>query len=149
MNPKRELGKIESVFQGPEDHDIITCSVHIEFDSGGAQGFGYLALGNLLEDFVNDLCATFNVKNLKDLIGKKCFALRCFSGHNEPIDGLESIETGKKFIINHWRKKHFANTKTTLQDKIESLNNRINSNIRQIESFNKELEFIKTDYTEL
>jgi hypothetical protein len=79
MNDTREKGKIIDVFRGKEDHGILTINIGVEFEGGSHQGFGNLCLDSeeMADDLVADLCAVFNVKKLKDLVGKKCYALRC------------------------------------------------------------------------
>ena len=79
---KRELGIVDYVTYGKEDHDILTCSIGIDFD-GSHQGFGGLCLDEKVgPDFVNSICELFDVSFLKDIVGKKVYALRCFSDWN-------------------------------------------------------------------
>ena len=50
---KREPGVIADVWSGKdEDHDILTCSIGIDFKGGGHQGFGQLCLDENLLPFL-------------------------------------------------------------------------------------------------
>jgi len=121
----RVRGKIRSV-RGPhrEDHGILTTSVYI--DCGYVQGFGGLALDEgLADDYVHDLCATFGVRGMDELVGKECYALYSFGEYNELIEGLESADTGKRFLHNAWRKKLAPDTRSILDQKRENLENDI------------------------
>ena len=121
----RVAGVVESVSKPAiEDHGILTMYVTIALNGGKGshQGFGGLALNNkIVNSYVRELCETFDVLNLSDLKGKKCFALYSFDSLNEPIEGLESLDTGKRFLHNVWRKKHFPETGSVLYQKRESL----------------------------
>lgn len=145
---KRELGTISDVKYGVEpDHGIVTCSLGIDF-KGSQQGFGNLCLDDdLLKDFLKELCATFGVKKPKDLKSKACYALRCFSSWNENIEGLESVDTKKRFIISKWRRKHFPNSDNPLQAKINRLQSDIVCAERRITDAERELKTIKDKYT--
>ncbi len=144
---KRELGTIVDVWSGKEDHGILTCSIGIDF-RGSHQGFGNLCLDKkILPDFMEGVCETFGVKTLNELVGKQCYALRCFSHWNEPIEGLETLD-GKRFTLFSWRKKHFPNSKSPYEERISSLKNRIASDMRRIDDAYKELRKIHTEYTD-
>ena len=146
---KREPGVIADVWSGKdEDHDILTCSIGIDFKGGGHQGFGQLCLDeNLLPFFIKDLCNTFGVSELKDLVGKKYFALRCFGFWNDAIEGLEA-EDGKRFTITSWRKKHFCDVKDPLENRIQNIKSDIFSGLRRVKSSREELKTVKKDYTD-
>lgn len=115
-----EHGTIANVFRG-EAHGIETISIGIDFE-GSQQGFGGLALQTkaLADDFAADLCATFGVGKLDDLRGKRCTALRCFPYNNEPIEGLEAPD-GRRFILTAWRRRHYPDTLTPLNERSESI----------------------------
>lgn len=105
----RVRGKVESV-KGPHDNDHggLSTWVHLELNSGWHQGFGGLHLDpRLADDYVRDLCVAFNVRGMDELVGKECFALYSFGDFNETIEGLESADTGRRFLHNSWRKKNF------------------------------------------
>lgn len=113
----RVRGKIESV-KGPHDNDHggLTTWVHLELGTGWHQGFGGLMLdARLADSYVRDLCVAFGVRGIDELVGKECYALYCFGEHNETIEGLESVETGQRFLHNAWRKRHFPDTKSTFE----------------------------------
>lgn len=86
----REKGKIASA-SIDDDHGHHSVWLMLEFEGSG-QGFGGIALGlpengtALLDDYVASICKTFGVSELKRLVGKECYALRCFDINNEPIE---------------------------------------------------------------
>lgn len=106
--------------------------VHVKYGAdgiygGGHQGFGGIVLGTidkpapeLMKSYVADLCAAFDAQDLERLAGMKCDVLFSFPGWNGTIEGLEG-PTGKRFTITGWRRKHFPDTKTPLQQRIEDL----------------------------
>ena len=144
---KRQLGKIVDVWSGKEDHGILTCSIGIDF-CGGHQGFGNLCLDEqTLPDFIESVCKVFGVKNLKDLVGKECYVLKCFSHCNEPIEGLETLDD-KRFTLSSWQKKNFPNSKSPYEKRICSINSRIASDIRRIYAAYEELNNLKSEYTD-
>lgn len=131
----KELGTIKDARVYVEHRDILTSYITIDFDSGGTQGFGGLNLGNkkIAKSYTDDICKAFGVKNLEDIVGMKCYALRNFSTWNEIICGLETLD-GKRFTHYAWRKKMFPeHTKHPLAEKLESLND-------DLEYFKKKIE---------
>ena len=150
MSQTRELAKVGRVFRGKEDHDILTISISMEgVDSGWGQGFGGLCLGDdkLADDFEADIKAIFGVNKLEDLVGKQCYVLRCFDQWNENIEGLESLD-GKRFTLTKWRKKHFPETKSPLEDRIDSIHRSISSFTRRINQESDDLKTIRSKYVE-
>jgi hypothetical protein len=118
----RIRGKVLSV-EGPHDNDHggLTTWVHLKLD-GWHQGFGGLMLdAGLADDYVRDLCVAFGVRGLDELVGKECCALYSFNDSTETIEGLESIDTRRRFLHNAWRKKHFPETKSILEQQRERL----------------------------
>jgi hypothetical protein len=146
----RELGKVGDIFIGKEDYGIFTCSISIEFKGGGVQGFGGLCLNKdkLGISFVDDLCKTFGVKELDDLKDKECYALRCWDGFNDRIEGLESVDTGKRFIISNWRRKMGFESLSPLEERRKSLNTDIEFAKQKIERCKKELKNLEKNYTD-
>ena len=149
-NGNRELGKVANIFVGKEDHGIFTCSISIEFNGGGSQGFGGLCLNEdkLGKSFVKDLCETFGVKELDDLKDKECYALRCWDGFNDRIEGLESVNTGKRFIISNWRRKMGFKSLSPLEEKRNSLKTDIEYAKQRIERCKQELKILEKNYTD-
>lgn len=142
---------IESV-KGPhtEDHGILTTMVTVKAGYGYHQGFGGLCLdkGKIANSYVSALCKAFDVKTMDELVGKKCFALYCFGEHNEPIEGLESADTGRRFLHNAWRKKHFPETVNTLAQKIESIRSTIAWAKRRVVEEEARLAALKSHYVD-
>jgi hypothetical protein len=57
------------------------------------------------KSYVADLCAVFATSDLMELEGKEAFALRNFDFLNEPIEGLESLVTGRRFTVMGWARR--------------------------------------------
>lgn len=141
----RERAVIKEMQIGTEDHGINTCWITLEFGSS-VQGFGGLILNNakLRRSFVSDLCKVFDVSQPEELVGRKCYALRCFGVHNEPIEGLEEALTGKRFVMTDWIKKHqpetkdvLTRTKEALQTQIAQLEARIKRDKQHLKTIHK------------
>ena len=145
----RVIAIIEDV-EGPyvEDHGILTTNITVKAGYGYHQGFGGLCLGEkkYADDYVATLCKAFGVKKLKELIGKKCFLLYSFGDLNEPIEGLESIDTGKRFLHNEWRKKHWPETKSTFKQEVERIESTISWTKRRMMEAQKRLTTLKSKY---
>jgi hypothetical protein len=147
-NLTRDPGVVDNVFYGKENHGILTVWLGIDF-GGSYQSFGGLALSEeVAPDYVSELCKTFEVERIEDIKGKKCVALRCFDEWNSIIEGLET-ESGARFINFQWRKKHFPETKSPLEERREHLQRRIALGQRQISEELKELSNLDASYHEL
>jgi hypothetical protein len=145
---KRRKGTVDSVFYGVEDHGILTMYVGIKFDVGGYQSFGGVCLNETLgPDFKRSVCDAFGVRDMELLKGKRCHALYAFGEHNEPILGLEG-PTGKRFIINTWRRKHFPDTNSVLEQKAESQLREIRFLERRLFEERNRLAKLEENYTE-
>lgn len=147
---KREEGVIESIFVGKEDHGIPTVQLMVSATRGGFQGFGGLALtdSKAMEGFQKSLCETFGVNNIQDIKGKKCYALRCFGFLNDTIEGLESVDTGKRFTITSWRNMMGYKSPNPLEQRRERLTNDIKWANRQIRECQAELSLLDSEYTD-
>ena len=130
----RELGKVDRVHSGEEDPGIDTVDLGIDFKGGGHQGFGGLCLNDkkFKDSFIKELCETFGVYDLQDIAGKECYALRCWDGWNEPIEGIESVDTGRRFVISVWRKKMGCKDTDPLESKRDRYNRDIENALRRI-----------------
>ena len=56
--------------------------------------------------FIRELCETFGVSKLDDLVGKECHGLWAYGRHNESIEGLEAPD-GKRFTMTSFRRRHW------------------------------------------
>lgn len=150
MSNTREKALIDSVVSGKEDHGILTCSIGCKMLAGSYQSFGNLALDeNLLLDFHLSLCQTFNIYDIKNLVGKECYVLRSFDSYNEYIEGLEAIPSGKRFTLTAWRKKHFpSKTVSKLEERTNSLKSSIESYKRRIREIQAQLKNLKNIYVD-
>lgn len=114
---QKELARVESIFIGFEDRHIFTVQLMLEFESGGIQGFGGLALSyeneargvvgkQMSGDFIVQLLEVFEAKDTYSLKHKVCYAIN--TGYNTPIIGIESVNFGggqkKTFRIEEWQK---------------------------------------------
>ena len=147
IDGQKELGKIVSVDVSHESDERPSVWVIVKF-KGSGQGFGglYLNTEKLLESFVNSLMQPFNADYVEDLVGKKCYALRCWGHHNDSIVGLESFDTGRRFTIDGWRKKMGFKFKNPLESRRDSLNLDIDSARRRIKECEKTLKTLEDNY---
>lgn len=145
----REEGTIASVFSGRAYHEIPTVCVDIDLGGGCHQGFGNLVLDEKGEKlFLRELCDLFHVQDPKQLVGKKCFALRSFSEWNTPIEGLEAPD-GKHFTITSFRKRHYPNnSQSVIRSKKQSLRDDIARYKHQIKEAEQDLEALDDDYVD-
>lgn len=117
---KKRAATIVNVSYGVEDHGMLTCHVYLSMDDGAHQAFGGLDLqGNQGPDFVQSICKLFNVQDLEDAIGKRCYALCSFGYLNETIEGLEN-ESGNRFTITSFSKKYDATVQSRLEREMQS-----------------------------
>lgn len=144
---KRVSAIIDSVRE-PHSNERGSLTVWTYLKMGAwYQGFGGLALDEeLANSYVHDLCAAFAVRNLGDLVGKKCFALYAFSGLNEPIEGLESASGGRRFIHNAWRRKHFPDTRSLLDRRLVSVESALNMAKNRLENLRLEYAELPEDF---
>lgn len=128
------------------DHGGITTWVGLDIKKGMNQGFGGLMLNEALaDDYVRDLCAAFGVRGMDELVGKECYALYAFSDRLN-IEGLESVETGRRFLHNTWRKKHFPNTKSLFEQKQDGYASEIVWAERRAQDARERLSKMQEDY---
>ena len=144
---KREPGVITYQDIGPEDHGILTCSVQIAF-TGSVQAFGNLALDSAqLDSFVSCLCAAFGVQHPSELVGKKCFTLRCWGDLGDTIEGLESVDTGRIFTITGWCKRCDIKRGSPLEMRRQSIVREIAHLERRLAEERGRLALVREGYT--
>ncbi len=147
---KREEAVVGEVFYGIEDHGILTCSLgmHLGASGGSYQSFGNICLDkeNTGPDFKKALAEFFGC-SFDAIKGQKCYALRCFSGCNEGIEGLE-LENGRRFILTEWRRRHWPKTPNPLEARRASLVQQIDNWTRRVQECSRELAMVESDYTE-
>lgn len=161
-NPDGYDATITDVFYGKEDHGILTISIGLDFDDGGHQGFGGLCLSEpLAEDFERCVCAIFNARKLDELKGRRCRALFNFKGWNENIAALETGSPGAgqgvagsrlsilRFTINTWRKRHFPETTSVLEQRLEKQRHHIKCLKLDLERAKATLKEIPSTYIDL
>lgn len=162
MKKHRELAIIEKAERTLDRdffHSIWVTLKFLDEDGFGTtwhQGFGGICLGTidnpdefLFESFRHDLCDAFNVNRLDELKGQKCFALYSFAGYNETVEGLESHDTGRKFVVTSWRRKHFPEQNgDPLKERISRLKSTIERSQDRVKRAREELRTIKKDYVD-
>jgi hypothetical protein len=116
----KELGKVDRVYFGGEDHGIWTISVQINF-GGKVQSFGGVALDQWSEedhrrigtaaglDLIIQLCRLFGVDQLEGLVGRPVYALRESPDWGALIVGLETppFDGGKRLLLSEWQARWF------------------------------------------
>lgn len=120
-----ELGIIERVFFGREDHGILTFMLFFDF-GGSAQGFGGYALDSFDKakdrrvgtaagtDLILRLLDTFNVDSLNSIKGRYAYAIRKSEGFNAQIVGLRTPKPDgdKTLMIADWQAEWFPEALT-------------------------------------
>lgn len=122
---QRQAGTIVSAtFMGADKLRERRCCVQVAF-KGGQQPFVCDTLDGLTKQFEHDLCCCFDAKLLGDIQGKKCYALRCWGGPDDPIEGLGSVDTGRIFTLTGWRRKQLKARGVTCPSPLEVARQRI------------------------
>jgi hypothetical protein len=143
----RQHGTIESVRYGDDDGRCDTCWIFVNF-GGSVQGFGGYVLNEHLGAWNAELCKLFDVAAVDELVGKNCWALRSFSGWNEPIEGLETVD-GRRFIATaFWRPRLGRPVQSVLAKRRESIESSIASLTRRINDETRTLARLEADYVE-
>jgi hypothetical protein len=106
MSDTRELGIITSA--SVDTDQFTSVWVQVEYDQGGSQGFGGLALNEeaLREDYIHDLLDTFDKPRLAELVGQRVWVLRRRPDWQARIEGLTSVATSRRFTHTDWQRKH-------------------------------------------
>lgn len=145
----REMGVVDHVRTGKdEDRGFYTTSVFLDLEGSG-QAFGFLVMDEpLMQRFNKALCETFDVRRVEQLVGMGCYALRCWGFHNDFIEGLETLDGGKRFTITGWRRKEGIFQKTPLEMRRESMEKEIAGLKRRIISIEEDLAGIDAGYVD-
>jgi hypothetical protein len=143
----KELGVIENVFVGKEDHGIPTVSIMITFNDGfTSQGFGNLCLTKETQPvYLDKVCSLFGVDHYKELKGKKCYALRSFDCWNEYIEGIETLD-GKRFTHTDFRYDVHGRKDTVLEQRKKDMEERIARHHEDIKRLKEEMKHLDDDY---
>ena len=144
-----EEAVVDKVFYGKEDHGILTCCLYLRLGTGGSgQGFGNLVLDPETSgpDFKRSLSEFFG-KPFDAIVGSKCFALRCWGHFQDHIVGLE-LPSGKRFTLYAWRKKHWPDTQTPLEERRKGSRNEIAWLERRLREERERLENIAEGYVD-
>ena len=146
---KRERGTIKHARLETADNGINTLWLSIEFP-GSSQGFGGLALDDhrLAISFCHELCKAFDASGVRQLEGMACFALRCWGTNNDPIVGLESVDTGKRFTLVGWRRRQGFADPGELARQTEHLRNELAWAKRRAAELEHEIEVVAYGYTD-
>lgn len=137
-DPHYSPGKIRGVNHYFEDRiGQMSSYIYIDYDDGGTQGFGGIALGpkdgKFEKAWVRELCLHFEVSKLEELVGLKCHVLRCWDEWNTTIDGIEA-PNGSRFTIRGFLKRNLKDYQETsaFADKAESIQREISFLERRI-----------------
>lgn len=147
-----ELGKIDYVkvenWRGEGEPN--TVMIGIDLDAGCHQGYGGLHLpdASARANFLRMLRWTFGVDGNSDLKGQKCYVLRSFTGWNEPIIGLESVETGRSMTTNQFCALEGYKVENALVKRKESILSSIEHHKRRIADDERTLKNLEADYKE-
>jgi len=116
----RQPGRVREVFAGRDpDGDILVITVVVEFD-GTTQGFQMYLDEPSFADATDELCKLFGAKHIQQIVGRECFALRCFDRWAERIEGLE-VE-GKRFTRTALARRHWPEkAKSRIEEERASL----------------------------
>jgi len=145
----REKGRIRSAFFGNEpDRGFLVCMISIGFDGGGVQGFTFgLPKKSFVPKIRKEICGMFGVNDEESLKGKECYALRCFDGYNELIEGLETMD-GLRFTRTGWAWRMGFDQKSVLDDRKESILSTIESCRKRIAREEQSLRTLEKEYVD-
>lgn len=146
----REPGVITSVKYGMDtDHKVLTSFLTITF-AGSAQGFGGGSFKTEadMKDYLQKVYKTFGVSTPEDLKGKLCYALRALPSESQDIVGLETADTGERFLHHKWYRERYSTKLHPLDGKKKVLNMMITSAIREINQAQQELAMIDSKYVD-
>lgn len=149
MQNKKRAAVVTDVFYGLEDHGILSCSIKLEFDVGGTnQSFGGVNLSaeGSGQDFLYSICNLFRVRELDQIIGKRCKALYCFGRYNERIEGIEN-EYGDRFTLTSFMKKYDSTILSPLEKERENYFAEINRSVERIWNASKSIDALEANYT--
>lgn len=146
---RREPGLIQSASARMEsDHEIWQVNVGVDF-GGGYQafcpGFGKSQKAQF-DQFAADVCKTFQVFVLDDMVGKRCYALRCFPGWNHAIEGLEDFETGRRIAVTDWWRAHVGPCPDPLEMEAGRRRRSVERAMREVAEYEANLKELKSDY---
>jgi len=101
---KRELGTIKAARKGIlADRGVQAVEVSIEFGEGVTAQFQTVFLRDAdMEKFVEAVLSLFAKKEMHELEGIKVHALRAWDDPQEPVEGLESLESGQRITKTGW-----------------------------------------------
>lgn len=133
-----------------ESHRVLTTDLYLKLGSSAVQGFGGLAFESMTEahDYLTELCGAFGVQHFVDLRGKRCFALYSFGKYNELVEGLESVDTGRRFVQNAWRAKHCPGTPSVLEQKQAHVRAEVARMERQIAESKTKLDALAREFVD-
>jgi len=118
---QKELGKVEKVTVGYEDHGCFTLYIHITFGAVH-QAFGGYRLDEWSKkldrsvgtaagmDMLCQLTKLFDVDDLHKAVGKYVWAIRESDSWSSPIIALERPQPdgGATFRVNDWKSQWFG-----------------------------------------
>lgn len=151
IDEARAPARIASVEWDDERGPCVWVHLKGRDDTWG-QAFGGHHLGDQEHRrmYVADLCATFGVADPELLEGKLCYVLRSYASWGELAVGLESEETGRRFVANAWCREHFpsSNVMSLLEQRRASLALSIASYRRRLRETQDELDRVAAGFVD-
>lgn len=129
QDPFRTPATIDSAKHYFEDHvGQMSSFIFCNYDDGGTQGFGGLALGPkggaLEKAWELEVCDLFRVHSFGQLVGKRCYVLRSIDEWNATMEGLEN-DLGRRLTIRGFVKRHLGIDRDPLAQEKESITSSI------------------------
>jgi len=144
----REHGTIDYIKDDDCDGRFDTMFIGIRLTEGCFQAFGGYVLNEFREQWTREICALFRVNKLDDMVGKQCWVLRSFSGRNESIEGLETMD-GRRFTATDFFRRYLGKpVPSVLEKRRESIQSTIASLTRRINDETRTLAQLEADYVE-
>lgn len=131
-----------------KNEDRPTTWVQLRFGDSSGQGFGGYIMKEHHEAFDKEICTFFGVKDIKDLEGRNCYALRSNTNMSAEIVGLENMK-GERFIAAEFFRRHTGKTESSkLAQNVDTLYRRANNLTKQVHETLHALEHVADDYVE-
>ncbi len=150
---KRELGTVRAARKGKDpDKESYSVEVLLDFDgSAPPQCFeaAFLQEGDM-EKFAAELLATLGKKEMGELEGTKVNALRPWDAEGEPIEGLEHLESKRRFTKTSWlrRQDPAALRPSPFEERTTSIAEEIARLRALLEKKSEELTRLESGYTD-
>jgi hypothetical protein len=110
------------------DGTLVEQAFHVLFDTEAQ-----------MRAFARDFCAVFGTWDAERIKGRPCYALRCFDQNNEPMEAVESVETGSRISrTTWWRRNVDPATLSPLEQRKREIDRDIRSREHVVERLREE-----------